>query len=102
MRYFGFFKGMAYGECNDSFEEYKKLKNYIEKDKILAYLNKLPIAAIAPMSVKDIFDGEHIEQAGIYEDGDFTFPTDFLHYYRKYDIGIPSEYEEYISSKINQ
>ena len=25
--------------------------------------------------------------------GDFTFPLDFLHYYRKYDIGIPLDYD---------
>ncbi|MEE1247624.1 MAG: hypothetical protein UHU19_00015 [Lachnospiraceae bacterium] len=54
------------------------------------------------MSVKDIFDGEDIEQAGIYEDGDFTFPTDFLHYYEKYDIGIPIEYEHYIAKEIRK
>jgi hypothetical protein len=53
------------------------------------------------MSTEDIFDGEEIPQAGIYEDGDFTFPADFLHYYKKYDIGIPEEYENYISSKVN-
>ena len=52
------------------------------------------------MTVEDIFDGERIEQAGVYEDGDFTFPLDFLHYYRKYDIDIPLDYEEYICSKM--
>ena len=36
------------------------------------------VSAVAHMSTEDIFDGEEIEQAGIYEDGDFTFPTDFF------------------------
>ena len=28
----------------------------------------------------------------------FTFPYEFLHYYKNYDIGIPYEYEEYLKS----
>ena len=44
----------------------------------------------------DIFTGEEL-QAGLYEDGDFVFPTDFLHYYKNYDIGIPYDYEKYLS-----
>ena len=100
MTYFGFFKGMKYGKCEEDFDDYKKIKNHISKDKILRYLKSLSVSAVAPMSTEDILDGEEIEQAGIYEDGDFTFTTDFLHYYQKYDIGIPEEYEKYISSKL--
>ena len=37
---------------------------------------------------------------GLIEDGDFCYPIDFIHYYEKYDIGIPVEYEKYIASKI--
>lgn len=99
MKYFGFFKGMKYGRCDDDFEAYKKMKNCLAKVDILHYLKGLPIAAVAPMSVQDIFDGEPIEQAGIIEDGEYTFPLDFVHYYEKYDIGIPPEYEEHIKSK---
>ena len=100
MKYFGFFKGMKYGKCEDDFESYKKIKNHLKKEDVLTYLKNLPIAGVCPMSVEDIFDGEDIEQAGIYEDGDFTFPTDFIHYYEKYEIGIPVEYEKHIASKI--
>lgn len=101
MRYFGFFKNMKYGDiCKENFNEYKKIQNHVVKEKLLDYIENLPIAAIVPMTVEDIFDGERIEQAGVYEDGDFTFPLDFLHYYRKYDIGIPLDYEEYICSKM--
>lgn len=100
MTYFVFFKGMKYGKCDEVFDDYKKIKNHIDRDKILRYLKSLPVSAVAPISTEDIFDGEEIEQAGIYEDGNFTFPTDFLYYYQKYDIGIPEEYEKYISSKL--
>lgn len=100
MQYFGFFKGMKYGKCEDDFESYKKISNSMKKTDVLKHLKTLPIAGVAPMSVEDIFTGEPIEQAGIIKDGDFTFPIDFIHYYEKYDIGIPIEYEEYLSSKM--
>ena len=48
------------------------------------------------MQSLDIFTGEDLT-AGQYKDGPFRFPTDFLHYLKKYDIGIPYEYEEYLS-----
>ena len=32
--------------------------------------------------------------------GILHFQQIFLHYYQKYDIGIPEEYEKYISSKL--
>ena len=98
MEYFGFFKGMKYGKCEDDFETYKKIKNHLKKEDILKYLKSLPIAGVCPMSVVDIFDGETIEQSGIVEDHGFTFPLDFIHYYEKYDIGIPVEYEKQIAS----
>ena len=98
--YFGFFRGMKYGKCEDEFGEYEKIKNDLSKAKVLAYMKQLPIAAVAPMTTKDIFTGLELEQAGIVEDGQFTFPVDFIHYYEKYDIGIPNEYEKYLITRI--
>lgn len=100
MTYFGFFSGMKYGKCNDDFESYKTIKNELNKADILAYIKQLPIAAVAPMTTKDIFTGEPLTQAGIVKDGDFTFPVDFVHYYEKYSIGIPIQYEKYLSKRI--
>ena len=102
MKYFGFFRGMKYGKCEDDFETYKGIKNHLNKSDVLSYIKALPIAGVAPMSVEDIFSGEPLEQAGIIEDGDFTFPIDFIHYYEKYDIGIPVEYEKHIKIKASR
>ena len=101
MKCFGFFKGMNYGKCEEDFETYKELKNQLNKADILKYLKALPIAAIAPISISDIFTGEQLPQAGLVEDGGFRFPTDFVHYYERYDIGIPLEYEKHIKTKIS-
>ena len=100
MVYFGFFKGMTYGKCYDDFEEYKQIHNELPKDIILVYLKSLPIAAVAPMLTQDMFTGEYLEMAGLYEDGEFCFPLDFIHYYEKYEIGIPLVYEEYLKTRI--
>jgi hypothetical protein len=54
------------------------------------------------MFTYDIFTGERLEMAGLIEDGDFCFPIDFIHYYEKYDIGIPIEYEKYIISRVKE
>lgn len=67
---FGYFKGLPYGDiCIEDFESYRNYKNDIPKEKI---------------------------HAGVYLDGDFSFPMEFLRYYKRYDIGIPYEYEEYL------
>lgn len=100
MKCFGFFEGMKYGKCEENFETYKNLENELNKADVLKYLKELPVAAIAPVSVEDIFTGEALEQAGLIEDGNFRFPIDFIHYYEKYDIGIPLEYEKHIKSKL--
>lgn len=100
MKYFGFFKGMKYGKCEYDFDSYKDIKNHLNKSDVLSYIKELPIAGVAPMSVEDIFSGEPLEQAGIIEDGEYTFPIDFIHYYEKYDIGIPTDYEKYIETKM--
>lgn len=100
MKCFGFFEGMQYGRCEEDFNTYKNTKNHIPKTDILKYIKSLPIAAVALLSVVDIFTGDPLPQAGLIEDGEFRFPTDFVHYYENYDIGIPAEYEEYIKTKI--
>ena len=48
MTFFGFFKGMKYGKCEDEFDNYKKIKNHISRDKILKYLEGLSVSAVAP------------------------------------------------------
>ena len=101
VKLFGYFKGMVYTkyknkDLEEDFEKYKTFKNAISKEKIIKKKKKDCIMGVSPMQSLDIFTGEDLT-AGQYEDGPFRFPTDFLHYLKKYDIGIPYEYEEYLS-----
>lgn len=100
---FGFFKGMAYGEsyCTEEFAAYRAFRNSLPKAVIIAHIETLPVA-YASMRVTDIFTGASLGNGGLYNDGEYTFPIDFLHYYKNYDIGIPPEYEQYLKTKLPQ
>ena len=93
---FGFFKGLPYDGCHENFEDYKNMKNNISKNSVIEHIKSLE-EGLTSLPSYDIFTGEELH-AGMFWDGDFTFPYEFLHYYETYDIGIPYEYEEYLKS----
>ena len=91
---FGFWENMPYKHTTDSFEEFKEFKNTISKDFVVKHIERLEKWLASELS-HDVFTGEEFN-AGVYDDGEFTFPVDFLRYYKKHDIGIPPEYETYL------
>lgn len=93
---FGYFKGMPYEDSDESFDDYRKLNNSIPKNRVISHIESLD-RGLTSLPTKDLFTGDPL-QAGIYEDGDFVFPLEFLHYYKNYDIGIPYEYEAYLKT----
>lgn len=95
---FGQFKGLSISLNFDSFDEYKKIKNKISKAKIIKHIESLQPLCLCPTPAFDMFTNERLLSPGYYKDGDFVFPIEFLHYYKKYDIGVPKEYEEYIKT----
>ena len=94
MRLFGFFKGMPYKSSKEDFDDYRQFRNTISRDAIIRHIESLS-PAYACLESYDIFTGEELV-AGLYIDGDFRFPYEFLHYYKNYDIGIPPDYEAYL------
>lgn len=97
--YFGYFRGLPYERSTENFDDYRHLKNSIPKAKVITHIESLE-EWLTSLPSKDIFTGEDLH-AGMYIDGEFTFPLEFLHYYKKYDIGIPYEYEEYLKTLID-
>lgn len=96
---FANFKGMDYGDCDEAFDIFRTYKNSIPKEKIIKHIESLEPYCLMPMPSHEIFTGEAFKLSpGYYRDGDFIFPTDFIHYLKEYDIGIPPEYEQYLSS----
>ncbi len=101
MKAFGRFKGMPHEDCNENFEDYKKFKNTISKEKVIEYLESDKVDKwYSSMPSYDIFTGKPIE-CGLLEDAEYIIPMEFLHYYKNYDIGIPYEYEEYLKGIID-
>ena len=93
---FGYFKGMPYEDSEENFDDYRNFKNSISKKQVISHIESLD-KGLTSLPTKDLFTGEPL-QAGLYEDGEFIFPIDFLHYYKNYDIGIPYEYEAYLKT----
>lgn len=96
---FGYFKGLPYERSSENFEDYKQFKNTIPKAKVIAHIEKLE-EWLTSLPSNDIFTGKELH-AGQYQDGEFRFPLEFLHYYKNYDIGIPYEYEDYLKKILN-
>ena len=96
MKVFGLLKGMPHTGSNENFEDYKKFKNSISKEQVVAYLESDRVEkCYGLMPSYDMFTGKPIE-CGIYEDSEYMIPMEFIHYYKNYDIGIPYDYEEYL------
>ena len=93
--WFGYFNGMKYNNETEAFEDYLRLDNKVSKEAVIKHIETLE-PALTSIPTFDIFTGEKLKHAGMYIDGEFLFPTDFLHYYKNYDIGIPNEYEDYL------
>ena len=99
LRKFANFKGMDYGDCDESFDIFKNYHNNIPKEKIIKHIENLEPYCLMPMQSHEIFTGKTFKLSpGYYRDGNFIFPTDFLHYLKEYDIGVPPEYEQYLHS----
>ena len=93
---FGFFKGLPHTGSDEDFSKYRKYKNSIHREDVIAHIESLDAGLTSEPSI-ELFTQEEI-RAGVFEDGNFVFPYEFLHYYKNYDIGIPYEYEEYLKS----
>ena len=62
MKAFGRFKGMPHEGCNENFEDYKKFKNTIPKEKVIAYLESNKVEkCYGLMPSYDMFTREKIE-----------------------------------------
>ena len=93
---FGFYLRSCY-EPNLCVEEIENER--VKQDSVARELfeRRLPSLEFwcATTQAKDIYTGETF-QAGIYEDGPFTFTMDFVRYYNRELTELPEEYKEYL------
>ena len=94
--YFGYFEESLYGLKTDTIGEMKTYKNSIDKTKVIEHIDAIrPWLICGMLCGVDRFTGEHFE-AGGYDDGEFSFTIDFYRYYKRGEVGLPHEYEEYL------
>ena len=99
--FFGFFKGLPYGKnCSENLEEYKTFSNKLDRKQIIDHIAGLEPGLCPLCNPYDSFTEEELSMAGIYADGPFRFPIDFIRYLNRFEIGIPPEYEQYLIESI--
>ena len=96
---FGFFKGLPYGECNESMDDYSRADCVLNRDVVNHHFDELS-AAYTSEPTYDLFTGELV-LGGLYDDGNFLFTTDFVRYYRQGKVDIPKEYEQYLIDELH-
>ena len=72
-KYIGLFKGLPYGDYNESIEDYKRDNCLIDRKLIINRFKSLT-GAYTSEPTYDIFTGEQFP-AGLCADGDFIFTT---------------------------
>ena len=93
-KYFGLFKGTPYGSFDETIDDYKRQNSVIDRNKVIDHFSHLNFAATSAPTY-DINSGEFFP-AGLYDDGPFSFTTDFVRYYNQGIVDIPEEYEDFL------
>lgn len=95
---FGYFEGAPYDYVTDTLADFEHLQNDLPRQVIIDHIQDLT-PAISSARGKDAYSGD-VYQAAQYDDGHFVFPIDVLRYLKQGKIGVPKEYEEYITRTV--
>lgn len=73
-----------------------------EKEKVLKYMKKCHIDAVAPAMLRDIINPENrIHDLFAMSDGTYGWRSDVIYYVEKYDMALPEEFVQHVLSKVN-
>lgn len=74
-----------------------------EKSKVIEYMKKSKVIAVAPAIVRDIINPNNkIPELFLMTDGKYEWRSDVIYYVEKYDMELPEEFIEYVLSEINK
>ena len=96
--FIGLFEGLPYGMCTERIEDYVRKDCKLSRSSVLDHFKTIH-RAYTSAPTNDLFTGESF-LAGICDDGNFYFTTDFIRYYEQGKVEIPKEYENYLINKI--
>ena len=87
-------------------EEFPSIKDLIsekepqDKDKILNYLKRGEVVAVAAERATDLITGKTIDgELFCYTDGKYTWRSDTIYYFEKYNIELPKKFVYYVLNK---
>lgn len=76
--FIGLFTGAPYGDCDETLESYRGVRNSVKKDDVLRHLESCQLARTSAPTY-DIVTQEQFG-AGLYNDGEYLITTDFVRY----------------------
>ncbi len=84
---------------NDKYPSIKELINrpIPEKEKIIHYMKKGEVIAVAPAIIRDVLNPEiKIPELYIMSDGKYQWRSDIIYYLENYDLELPKEFIIYV------
>jgi hypothetical protein len=74
-----------------------------EKKKIIEYMKKSQVIAVAPARVYDVINPDNkIPELFIMTDGKYGWRSDVIYYVEKYDMELPEEFIEHALNEIKK
>lgn len=72
-----------------------------DKARIINYMKKCKVGAIAPAIITDIIDKETIiPELYMMNDGIYTWRSDVIYYVEKYDMELPEDFIQHVLSQL--
>ena len=76
-------------------------KPITEKKKVLEYMKKGEIIAVAPAIIKDVINPEiRLPELFLMSDGKYEWRSDVIYYVEKYDMALPDEFVQHVLSQV--
>lgn len=70
-----------------------------DKDKIIDYMKKCDVIAVAPGTLIDVIDNStRISKVALMTDGKYEWRSDLIYYVEKYDMELPAEFIQHVLS----
>ncbi len=72
-----------------------------DKEKVIRYMKRCKITAVAPARVTDLINPEKkISELYMMTDGKYEWRSDVIYYVDKYDMELPEEFIQHVLSQI--
>ena len=72
-----------------------------EKKKVIEYMRKSKVIAVAPAIVRDVIHPEiKIPELFLMSDGKYEWRSDIIYYVEKYDMELPEEFVQHVLKQL--